>query len=240
MSPDDLAVVERSWDELRRGRGALVQHLAGSYGIVTPTSDAEARAGWLCDAVADSSGCLSAPSQLELRARQLADTWPDPGSAPSFRVDGVGSMQGAGVVCPTSTARSERAWRRAWLLLSDVLAEESLSPFACPSHDGAPTEPPRATVRRYRVAKYVVAPDALTAAMAHALPHAPAPCGAVPSSPAICGPETHGAATRDDITGRADDMSYTRWASIWGRPTRPPQCGEMARPRWWHWAHTAT
>ncbi len=89
MSPDDVAVVERSWDELRRGRGALVERLARSYGIVSPTCDAEARAGWLCDAVAELVGLLSAPSQLELRARQLADTWPDPDSAPSFRVDGV-------------------------------------------------------------------------------------------------------------------------------------------------------
>ena len=138
MSPDDVAVVERSWDELRRGRGALVERLARSYDSVTPTCDAEARAGWLCDAVAELVGLLAAPSQLELRARQLAETWPDPDSAPSFRVDGVAWMHAAGEVCPTWTASSERAWRRAWLLLSDVLAEDSLSPFACPSHDGAP------------------------------------------------------------------------------------------------------
>ena len=135
MSPDDLAVVERSWDELRCKRDALVVRLTRSYAGVGPACPAEARAGWLCDAVAELVGLLSAPSQLERRARHLAETWPDPGCAPSYRVDGVAWMHAAGEVCPTWTSGSERAWRQAWLLLSDVLAEESLSPFACP---GAP------------------------------------------------------------------------------------------------------
>ena len=41
-------------------------------------------------------------------------------------------MDASRAACPTWTDRTERAWRQAWLLLSDVLAAESLSPFAGP------------------------------------------------------------------------------------------------------------
>ena len=39
-------------------------------------------------------------------------------------------MSAARKACPDWTIVEDRAWRQAWLLLSDVLAEESLSPFA--------------------------------------------------------------------------------------------------------------
>jgi hypothetical protein len=39
-------------------------------------------------------------------------------------------MAAAREVCPSWSAHIELAWQRAWLLLSEELAEESLSPFA--------------------------------------------------------------------------------------------------------------
>jgi hypothetical protein len=88
------------------------------------------RAGWLLSAVEDLVGLLPAPSRLAARARELGDTWPDPLNAPSFGVEGIAWMQAADDCLPTWTARTEAAWRQAWLLLSEVLAAETLSPFS--------------------------------------------------------------------------------------------------------------
>lgn len=138
MSPEDVAVVGRSWAELRLRRDDLVDQLTASFRAVVPADAAHARARWLTDAVTELVGLLAAPSQLGLRARRLAEAWPDPCSAPSFRIDGQAWMCAAREVSPAWTVRAERAWRQAWLLLSDVLAEESLSPFADPPRGGMP------------------------------------------------------------------------------------------------------
>jgi hypothetical protein len=133
MSPEDVAVVDRSWAELRLRDDALVDRLAVALAAACPAESAANRARWLVDSVGELVGLLTAPSQLGRRARLLALARPCPGSAPSFRVDGQAWMIAAPGVCATWTAHTERAWRHAWLLLSDVLAEESLSPFASPS-----------------------------------------------------------------------------------------------------------
>ena len=66
----------------------------------------------------------------------LAAGWPIAGTAPSFAVEGRAWMGAAHDVSPEWTDGTERAWRHAWLLLSAVLDEESLSPFAVPALRG--------------------------------------------------------------------------------------------------------
>ena len=61
---------------------------------------------------------------------ELAETWPDGGPSPSFRVDGQAWIAAATACDPRWTAGTEQAWRQAWLLLSEVLAEDALSPFS--------------------------------------------------------------------------------------------------------------
>jgi hypothetical protein len=139
VTPDDLVVVGRSWAELRLRDGDLVDRLAASFSVVAPPEAARRRAQLLYDAVAELVDLLTAPSQLGVRARQLFETWPDPCSSPSFRVDGQAWIDAARDVGQAWSVTDERAWRHAWLLLSDVLAEESLSPFAGPPHADAPT-----------------------------------------------------------------------------------------------------
>jgi hypothetical protein len=139
VSPDDVAFVSRSWDELALCRDDLVDRLTASFRAVSSPHAARQRACWLFDAVAELVDLLSAPSELGQRARELYATWPDPGSTPSFRVDGHAWIDAARDVGPTWTVDAEGAWRHAWLLLSDVLAEESLSPFADAPRPDAPT-----------------------------------------------------------------------------------------------------
>lgn len=157
MSPEDLATVERSWAELRDRRDDLVEQLTHRYetiyetihetidetshGTIDETSMmSNVRASWLVDAVAELVGLLSAPSRLGERARTLATTWPDSANAPSFRMDGRAWMDAAGATSSSWTERTERAWLHAWLLLSDVLAAEALSPFS-DSSVGPASEP---------------------------------------------------------------------------------------------------
>jgi hypothetical protein len=130
VSPEDLAAVDRSWAEVRADPDALVVRLTESFRAVTPTVRAEERASWLARSVAELVGLLRAPSQLGARARELATSWPDPGSSPSFRVDGKAWLAAVRDVDPTWTPGTDRAWRHAWLLLAEELAEEMLSPFS--------------------------------------------------------------------------------------------------------------
>ena len=131
MTPEDLATVARSWSALRRGRAALLAALTAHYDadVVDGWSDADRRAEWLLDAIDQLVPVLAAPSRLADAALAVGSTWPDPLSAPSFRVDGRAWMAAAGQCLPTWSDRTARAWRHAWLLLSDVLAAETLSPF---------------------------------------------------------------------------------------------------------------
>jgi hypothetical protein len=130
VSPDDLAAVDRSWAELDDRRGQLAARLEASFARTDPTALAARRALWLVDAVAELVGLLTAPSRLGERARRLTRAWPLPGQAPTFAIEGRAWMRAAREVCPTWSPQTEQAWHRAWVLLSDVLAEEALSPFA--------------------------------------------------------------------------------------------------------------
>ncbi len=136
MSPEELVEVRRSWADLNHREAELVEHLQASFRSVDPPSLAAPRARWLVAAVADLVGLLAAPSRLGERALRHAVRWPVPGAAPSFRIEGQAWLRAAGDACPSWTDETERAWRQAWVLLSDVLAEESLSPFAAPGSAG--------------------------------------------------------------------------------------------------------
>jgi hypothetical protein len=129
MSPDDLDAVDRSWADLRRRQEELVARLELTFRSAHPADLAEPRARWLVAAVAELVGLLPTPSRLGERARQLAATWPVEGTAPTFAVEGRAWMQAGRGVCPSWTDLTEQGWRHAWLLLSDELAEQALSPF---------------------------------------------------------------------------------------------------------------
>src|SRR5262245_28289879 len=132
VSPEDLCTVDRSWAELRYRQGELVARLESTFRSAGATDAAAARARWLVYAVGELVDLLAAPSRLGERARLLAASWPLPGTAPTFDVEGQAWMRAAEAVGPSWTDGTEQAWRHAWLLLSDVLADETLSPFAIP------------------------------------------------------------------------------------------------------------
>jgi hypothetical protein len=130
MTPEDLSAVQRSWPECLRTREPLLDALARRFDSVAPTPlHAEQRARWLFSAIEDLVGLLSAPSRLAARARDVGATWPDPLTAPSFGVEGRAWMQAADECLVIWSRELEASWRQAWMLLSDVLAAEALSPF---------------------------------------------------------------------------------------------------------------
>ena len=131
MSPDDVRTVQRSWVVLHRRREPMLLALTRRFAShpVAAAGGAD-RAQWLFDAVAALVGLLSSPSQLEARACQVGALWPISGSHPSFAVEGCAWMASAAECSPAWTPAIDRAWRQAWMLLSDVLAAETLAPFS--------------------------------------------------------------------------------------------------------------
>jgi hypothetical protein len=133
VSPEELATVERSWVDLRRRKADLLEHVAGSLGGFDDNGWSELageRARWLTAAVDELVGMLSCPSRLASRARELARSWPVTGTMPCFAVEGrawMAAVQDLGVECNELVVT---AWHHAWLLLSEVLVDEALSPFA--------------------------------------------------------------------------------------------------------------
>jgi hypothetical protein len=145
VSPDDLEVVERSWAELAPRRDVLLEHLAATLEVEPEL--VESRARWLLAAVAELVELLPTPSRLGARARSLAASWPCPCALPTFGVDGRAFLRAAKMTSAAWTPRTDRAWRHAWLLLADELAEQSLSPFAGPVEPRrGPDCPPDAAV----------------------------------------------------------------------------------------------
>ncbi len=139
MTPDDLRTVTESWREFLRERDALQSALERQFLRTEPSPEAAMqRARWLFGAVEELVEFLPVPSRLEVHAREIAAAWPDPLSAPSYAVDGVAWMAAACECLPSWTELTATAWRQAWRLLSDVLAAETLSPFAVPCRTPAP------------------------------------------------------------------------------------------------------
>jgi hypothetical protein len=130
VSPEDLQRVQGSWTAFVRHRDAVLSSLAAHLRDLTPTPIiAVQRAGWLFRAVEELVELLPEPSRLELHARQIGGTWPDKLVAPSYAVDGRAWMRAADECLAAWSPEMEASWRQAWLLLSEVLAAETLSPF---------------------------------------------------------------------------------------------------------------
>lgn len=132
MRPEDITLVERSVAALCSQGSSLHDHLAASFRSAGAAGDAAQRARWLAGAVAELAALLAVPSRLEVRARALAETVPQGVPAPTFDVEGRAWMRAARELCPEWSERTEAAWHHAWLLLSNVLDNGSLSPFADP------------------------------------------------------------------------------------------------------------
>ena len=140
MTPDDVSTVQRSWAELRRHRVVLVSELARCFlDLDDSTIEPVIRAGWLCTAIEELVGLLSSPTSLAERACAMGRSFPDQLTAPSFVVDGRAWLNAASSCAGGWSDQTETAWRKAWLLLSDALAEETLSPFADGWHPGRST-----------------------------------------------------------------------------------------------------
>ena len=132
MTPDDLAAVDRSWADLQGREAPLVERLTAAFAEVSDPADALERARRLVESTTELVGLLDTPSRLAARARSVAGGWPPGTPTPCFRIDGQAWMRAAREVSPAWSVADELAWRRAWLLLSDVLAEDSLAPFGDP------------------------------------------------------------------------------------------------------------
>jgi hypothetical protein len=132
VRPEDIATVERSVAQLCLQGPALQGHLEASFRAAGTTGDDARRARWLVSAVIELAALLAVPSRLEACARGIAETLPDGVPAPTFGVEGRAWMRAARDLCPGWSERTEAAWHHAWLLLSNVLDNESLSPFAEP------------------------------------------------------------------------------------------------------------
>jgi hypothetical protein len=137
MTPDDVSTVQRSWAELRRRRIMLVSELSRCLvDMDDSTIEPVIRAGWLCATIEELVGLLSSPTSLAERACEMGRSFPDPLTAPSFVVDGRAWLRAASSCACGWSDHTETAWRKAWLLLSDALAEETLSPFSDGWHPG--------------------------------------------------------------------------------------------------------
>lgn len=102
-----------SWAELRLHTEALADRLAASYRVALPPQTAEQRARWLVVAVAELVGLLTAPSELAVRAPDVASTLPQPSSTPTFVLDGNAWMIAAREVSAGWSDCLEHSWRRA-------------------------------------------------------------------------------------------------------------------------------
>jgi hypothetical protein len=134
VTPEDLAAVAASWADLCEHRVPLLATLTAHFEtlgseVVCSTMEPASRARWLLVAVEQLVGLLVAPSLLADAARDVGASWPDRLTAPSFRVEGRAWLTAGRQCLPTWSPRTEQAWRHAWLLLSEVLAAETLSPF---------------------------------------------------------------------------------------------------------------
>lgn len=144
VTPDDLRTVQRSWSQLQPRCDALLDVLAHRFEAAGPSVILpDDRARWLYTAVDELVDLLAMPSRLAESARSIGATWPDPLTAPSFATEGRAWLAAAGACLPSWSEDTADAWKQAWLLLSDVLAAEVLSPFVDVPPEGTPkgTEP---------------------------------------------------------------------------------------------------
>jgi hypothetical protein len=133
MTPDDLALVRRSWTGLRQRRDIFLERLQVELlGSIAERETAAERARRLVDAADELLDSLATPSDLAVRARAVAAAWPTTTPLPRLDIDAVAWRRAAAETCPARSDSDDAAWHRAWLLLTDVLAEDSLAPFHGP------------------------------------------------------------------------------------------------------------
>jgi hypothetical protein len=137
MTPDDLALVQRSWAELAAHRDLFAVRFTAELSARRGPSAGPVHAGHLLAAADELVELLVTPSRLAHRAAELAASWGPAAATPSV-ADGEAWVRAGRASDPSWSPAVATAWRRAWLLLSDVLAEVTLTPFA-----GAPC--PRST-----------------------------------------------------------------------------------------------
>jgi len=133
MTPDDVALVRQSWRRLRVDGEALQARIAHHLMAESmPVAVATRRAEWLVRAMDHLVHLLPAPSRLSSAAHAECESCPDTDTAPCSLADGrawVGALRDL----PGWSPADEHAWQQAWVLLADVLAAETLSPFSQPS-----------------------------------------------------------------------------------------------------------
>jgi hypothetical protein len=133
MTPDDLVMVRRSWTELRRRRALFLERFEAALGSIGDPATAGDDARRLVRAADELLDTLATPSDLASRARALAGEWPATTKLPRAGVEGVAWRCAASETCTAWSGADDAAWHRAWLLLAEVLAEDSLAPFGEPA-----------------------------------------------------------------------------------------------------------
>ena len=132
MTPDDVIAVQRSWADLSDlgdvVRAAFATQLARRAGMA-PVG-ALARAAWLLGAVDELVGLLPSTSRLQGRARDLSGARPPHSPPPSLAMDADAWLAAVAPLAPAWSDALAGSWRGAWLLLTELLAGEILSPFA--------------------------------------------------------------------------------------------------------------
>jgi hypothetical protein len=132
MTPDDLAAVHRSWTQLRAQRAEFQGRLEDVFATRLHPDTSAARARHLIEAADELVGLLATPSRMAMRARAAAASWGPVAGPPDIDGDGAAWLQAASEVCSMWSSDDEVAWRRAWLLLGEVVAAETLAPFTDP------------------------------------------------------------------------------------------------------------
>jgi hypothetical protein len=132
MTPDDLVMVRQTWAVLRRRRAEFLEQLEAALDASTCSTSAGDHARLLVDGAEALLDSLETPSQLRARVRALAVAGPPEAALPCCGTDGSAWRRAASVVCAPWSTDEDTAWKHAWLLLADVLAEDSLAPFGAP------------------------------------------------------------------------------------------------------------
>ena len=129
MTPDDLVMVRRTWAVLHRRRAEFLEQLDAALGANTCSTSAGEHALLLVDVADVLLDALETPSQLKERVRALAVAGSTEAALPCCGTDGSAWRRAASAVCTPWSPDDDTAWKHAWLLLADVLAEDSLAPF---------------------------------------------------------------------------------------------------------------
>jgi hypothetical protein len=127
VTPDDLDAVSVTWRRLRPNQDQLRRRLADTIAQRSDHPSPGAVAHWLVDAVDQLVPTLGRPAELATRAATVVSPWPATRPPPSYAVEGTAFIDALNALRPLD-AESAQAWRRAWHLLAEVLAERRRAP----------------------------------------------------------------------------------------------------------------